>query len=115
MVQKMQVMSLRLLFEVISPITPPLTPLPIPHIFIYLRQAMLEPAAQQIEELRSAEKEVEDSLLREAERGGGGLSERETRDVWNMLQADRERILVLSRRLEAAQTRLVELGVQEEE
>lgn len=83
----------------------------------------MEPAAKQVEELRMAEKASEDYLLREAEglgpgggRGAGtGLSERETRDVWEMLQADRERILSLSRRLEAARSRMRELGVREEE
>lgn len=86
---------------------------------------MLEPAAKQVEELKMAEREAEDFLLREAQglggsgaggRGGGtGLSERETRDVWNMLHADRERVLNLSRRLESARARLGELGVREEE
>lgn len=84
---------------------------------------MIEPATKQVEELCMAEREAEDFLVREAqglgEGGGGGvgtgLSERETRDVWNMLHADRERILGLSRRLETARARLVELGVRQDE
>lgn len=77
---------------------------------------MIEPATRQVEELRAAEREVEDSLVRDAEGGvaGGGLTERETRDVWMMLQADRERILKLSRRLEEAKRRMSELGCERE-
>ena len=83
----------------------------------------MEPAAKQVEELAMAEKQAEDFLVAEAQglggfggRGGGaGLSEAETRDLWIMLQADRERILTLSRRLEAARSRLRELGVREGE
>lgn len=79
---------------------------------------MMEPATKQVEELRMAEREAENFLLREAEGVGGagtGLSEEETRDVWNMLQADRERIFNLNRRMERARARLAELGVREEE
>lgn len=80
----------------------------------------MEPATKQVEELRVAEREAEDYLVQEAQglggggrgAGGAGLSERETRDVWNMLQADRERILNLSRRMETARNRLAELGVR---
>ncbi|CAM9141013.1 unnamed protein product [Pylaiella littoralis] len=75
------------------------------------QQVMMEPATKQVEELRLAEEEAEDYLVREAQ--GTGLSERETRDVWNMLQADKERILNLSRRMEAARDRLAKLGVRE--
>lgn len=84
----------------------------------------MEPAAKQVEELRMAEAEAEEFLFREAQGlgvgsgrtgAGTGLSERETKDAWNMLQADRERILGLHRRLEAARTRLGELGVRQEE
>ncbi|CAM9634469.1 unnamed protein product, partial [Scytosiphon promiscuus] len=65
------------------------------------QQVMMEPATKQVEELRVAEREAEDYLS-------------ETRDVWNMLQADRERILNLSRRMETARNRLAELGVRED-
>lgn len=83
---------------------------------------MMEPATKQVEELCMAEREAEDFLVREAQGGangaagaGAGLSEREARDVWNMLQADRERILNLKRRVEAAGARLAEFGVREDE
>lgn len=78
----------------------------------------MEPATKQVEELCMAEREAEDYLVREAQGGGvsgagAGLSEGEARDVWNMLQADRERILNLKRRMEAARARLDEFGVRE--
>lgn len=63
----------------------------------------------QIEELCAAEREAEDFLVREAEGGaasGGSLSERETKDIWSMLHADRVRILDLSKRVEVARRRL---------
>lgn len=71
---------------------------------------MMEPATVQVAELRAAEKEVEDSLVRDAEGegAGGGLSEQETQDIWNMLHADRARIMELNQRLEVAKTRLGE-------
>ena len=84
-------------------------------------QVKIEPAIKQIHELMLAEKEAEDFLVREAEgaTGGGGkaagpgLSETEMRDIWNMLQADRKRILDLNSRLEAARKRLAELHAHE--
>lgn len=77
---------------------------------------MMEPATKQVEELRIAEKDAEDYLVRQARGGAGtGLSERETRDIWNMLQADRERIKNLHRRMEDARARLAQLGVREDE
>eukprot|EP00752_Nemacystus_decipiens_P007409 g6627.t1 len=79
------------------------------------QQVMMEPATKQVEELRMAERDAEDYLVRQAQGGAAtGLSERETRDIWNMLQADRERILNLNRRMEAARARLAEFGVRED-
>ncbi|CBN76114.1 expressed unknown protein [Ectocarpus siliculosus] len=83
------------------------------------QQVKIEPAAKQVEELCMAEREAEDFLVREAQGlgtggRGAGLSERETRDVWNMLQADRERILNLVRRMKTALARLDELGVRKD-
>lgn len=76
----------------------------------------MEPATKQVEELRMAERDAEDYLVRQAQGGAGtGLSERETRDIWNMLQADRERILNLNRRMEDARARLAEFGVREDD
>lgn len=84
----------------------------------FFHQAMFDPAQRQVEELVAAEKEVEESLIRDAQGAGsdfaGGLAEQETKDVWKMLQADKERILTLSRRLAAARERLRELGVKRE-
>lgn len=75
----------------------------------------MEPATKQVEELRLAEKDAEDFLVRQAQSGAGaGLSERETRDIWNMLQADRERIKNLSRRVGDARARLQAFGVRED-
>lgn len=76
----------------------------------------MEPATKQVEELRMAERQAEDYLVQQTRGGAGsGLSERETRDIWNMLQADRERIRNLHQRMEDARARFREFGVLEDE